>query len=66
MRKDYLLIATALAAGTGFTVFPLPILFKGGAWALIMAGVIPCLTQALVWFRIGQDGGAQISLDNAA
>ena len=64
-KKDYLLLATVLVVGTNFTVFPLPILFKGGAWALMMAGVIPCLTLALVWFRIGSEGMAQISLDKA-
>jgi hypothetical protein len=65
VRKDYLLLATVLAVGTNFTVFPLPMLFKGQVGQLILAGVIPCLTLALVWFRIGRDGGPQISLDSA-
>jgi hypothetical protein len=66
VRKDYLLLATVLAVGTNITVFPLPMLFKGQIGQLMMAGMIPCLTLALVWFRAGGNSGAQISLDSVA
>lgn len=62
VRKDYLLLATVLAVGTNITVFPLPMLFKGQIGQLMMAGVIPCLTLALVWFRAGGNRGRRFRL----
>jgi hypothetical protein len=50
--KDYLLAATVLAVGTNITVFPLPLLISNHAIQLVLAGVVPCLTLALVYFRV--------------
>jgi Gpi18-like mannosyltransferase len=49
---DYLLLVTMLAIGTNITVFPLSLLISNHAIQLVLAGVVPCLTLALVYFRV--------------
>ena len=49
---DILLLATVLVVGTNITVFPLPLFVENHAIQLVLAGVVPCLTLALVYRRV--------------
>jgi hypothetical protein len=49
---DILLLATVLVVGTNITVFPLPLFVENHAIQLVLSGVVPCLTLALVYSRV--------------
>jgi hypothetical protein len=61
IRRDCLLLAALLVVGTNLTVFPLPELFRNHVAQLVLAGVVPCLTLALVWFRVAPEQAADFS-----
>jgi Glycosyltransferase family 87 len=50
--RDNLLLATVLAVGTSVTAFPLPLIVHNHATQLLIAGIVPCLTIALVYSRV--------------
>jgi Glycosyltransferase family 87 len=50
--RDYLFLATVLAVGTSVTAFPLPLIVHNHAAQLVLAGIVPCLTIALVYYRV--------------
>lgn len=49
--RDYLLLATVLVVGTNVTCIALPLSHNHRAAQLVLAGIVPCLTLALVYFR---------------
>lgn len=49
---DHLLLATVIAVGTSMTAYPLPLLVHNHPAQLVLAGIVPCLTLALVYFRV--------------
>ncbi len=59
--RDSLLLATVLVVGTNLTVFPLPELFRNDVAQLVLAGLVPFLTLALVWFRIAPEQAMDFS-----
>jgi hypothetical protein len=63
--KDYLLLATVLAVGTCITAFPLPLLVHNHAAQLVVAGIVPCLTIALVYSRASGERWVEGSLEGA-
>jgi Gpi18-like mannosyltransferase len=63
--RDYLLLATVLAVGTSVTAFPLPLLVHNHAGQLVLAGIVPCLTIALVYFRVSGKSWMEGSFEGA-
>jgi hypothetical protein len=63
--RDYLLLATVLAVGTSMTAFPLPLLVHSHTVQLVLAGIVPLLTLALVYFRVSGERLVEDSLEVA-
>jgi hypothetical protein len=53
-QRDYLLMATVVAVGSNLTGLTIPFFRNHPVTQLALAGIIPCLTVALVWFRGGE------------
>jgi hypothetical protein len=56
-RRDYLFVASVLAVGSNLTGLAIPFFRDLPVAQLVLAGIIPCLTVALVWFRVGERPG---------
>lgn len=63
--KDILLLATVLVVGTNVTVFPLPLFIHNHAIELVLSAIVPCLTLALVFFRVSGEKLVEDSLEVA-
>jgi Gpi18-like mannosyltransferase len=64
-RTDYLLFATVLAVGTNFTFVAILISRNHRLVELALAGIVPLLTLALVWFRASGKGLVEDGFESA-
>jgi hypothetical protein len=63
--RDWLLLMTVLVVGTNVTGYGLLLSMHSHAMQLVLAGIVPCLTLALVYFEVSRESFAEGSLKGA-